>query len=125
MNGNYGMMSFFFFPATQRQQSIRHGMPIFMSFINVVVALACAALAHGASLPAPRSDFFFSTNLTYHNVGTLGPASKFVVAAAHDTNVWLEVRSNRRDTHQTVRARLNQLRIPYLHPSVQPRRHVL
>lgn len=42
------------------------------------------------SLPAPLSDFFIPANLTYHNVGTLGPATRAAIDAVASTNAWLE-----------------------------------
>ena len=59
--------------------------------LTALATLASAASAQPPrSLPAPLADFFLAANSSYHNVGTLGPASRAAVAAVGDENAWLE-----------------------------------
>ena len=41
-------------------------------------------------LPAPRSDFYLPSNLTYFNPATLGPTPRTVVEQMHSDTEWLE-----------------------------------
>jgi selenocysteine lyase/cysteine desulfurase len=61
-----------------------------VTLLTILLSAALLAMALGRSLPAPRSDFLMPANMSYHNVGTLGPATKYVVQAAAATNLWLE-----------------------------------
>ena len=50
----------------------------------------CATLPAKVSLPAPRSDFFMADNMTYLNVGSLGPSPRAAVDCAAAQWRWLE-----------------------------------
>ena len=49
--------------------------------IGVLLAAAASVYAH--PLPAPRTDFYFGANVSYHNVATLGPVPIVSVQTAY------------------------------------------
>ena len=52
--------------------------------------LLFAVGASARSLPAPRSDFYFGANVSYHNVATLGPVP---IVACHDSAAHFSMRT--------------------------------
>jgi len=60
--------------------------------LGLAVGLDVPSNVDGAStpLPAPRTDFYIPSNITYFNPATLGPTPRIVIEKVNADTVWLE-----------------------------------